>query len=226
MTIPLGRIIGLFNSMIPTFILAFIMPFVAVNPAQLAKPEQKPLAVHAFSLNDRYAVSSVNDVFKDNILLAVNYAVGKKIDPAQLDWKTIEKPSEYTFTLKPHETFAFHDDVLTQYMGKVTKTTNVHFSSAEGFKSDGYLVGDGVCHLASLMYWVAKDAGLDTLAPTRHDFAPVPDVPHEFGTSIYASPNKSESNEMQNLYITNNKDKTITFAFDYNGNTLTIKALE
>lgn len=184
------------------------------------------LASHEFSLNKRYENSFVNDVFKDNILLVTAYTSGQKVNPANIDWNKLEKPFQYNLVLKPGETFAFHDDVLPKYQGKVTKTTNSHFNFQEGFKSDGYLTGDGVCHLASLLYWVAKDAGLDALAPTRHDFAPVPQVPREFGVSIYNYPGKSQSNEVQNLYITNNKDKEITFQFDFDGEKLSIKAVE
>lgn len=184
------------------------------------------LAYHEFSLNDRYSNTFVNNVFKDNILLTIDYAANQKIDPANIDWTKIEKPFKYTITLKPGETFAFHQDVLSQYNGKVTKTTNSDFSSDQGFKSDGYLIGDGVCHLASLLYWVAKDAGLDALAPTRHDFAPVPDVPKEFGTSIYKLGDKSQTNELQNLYITNNKNKDVAFVFNYDGQKLGITAQE
>ncbi|HUD45123.1 MAG TPA: VanW family protein [Patescibacteria group bacterium] len=213
--------------MLPTFILALIMAFLPLAHAQIALPEPKVLAVHEFSLEDRYPVASVNDVFKDNILLAIDYTEGLKINPNSVDWKNVEKPFEYKLALKPGETFAFHDDVLPQYTGKVTKTTNADFSIAEGFKSDGYLAGDGVCHLASLLYWVAKDAGLDTYAPTRHDFANIPEVPEQFGVSIYDdNTDKSQTNEMQNLYITNNKDQTVTFVFNYNGKNLSIKAEE
>ena len=156
----------------------------------------------------------------------IKYTKGEKIDPSKIDWEKIGKPMEYRLSLKPGETFAFHDDVLPKYDGKVKKTTNSHFNSSEGFKSDGYLVGDGVCHLASLLYWVAKDAGLDTLAPTNHDFANIPDVPREYGVSIYAYPEKRESDAVQNLYITNNKNKEVAFEFEYDGNKLRIKAVE
>ena len=186
----------------------------------------KTLAQHEFSLNDRYGNSYVNDVFKDNILLTVDYATGKKVDGANINWSNVNKPFEHRITLKPGETFAFHDDVLPQYAGKVDKTTNAHFNSTEGFKSDGYLVGDGVCHLASLLYWVARDAGLTAVAPTRHDFAKIPEVPAQYGVSIYNYPGKSASNEAQNLYITNNKTHTVAFEFAYDGNNLKITAVE
>lgn len=187
----------------------------------------KTLAVHELPLEDRYPDSYVNGVFKDNILLTLSYAEGNKIVPGNIDWKKINNQSITKITLEPGQTFAFHDDVLPQYSGKVDKTTNAHFNAQEGFKSDGYLVGDGVCHLASVLSWVAKDAGLSVLAPTKHDFADVPDVPKEYGVSIYSNNfSKGSSNELQNLYIKNNKDKAVTFEFNYNGKVLIVSAVE
>jgi len=116
--------------------------------------------------------------------------------------------------------FAFHEDVLPQFVGKVTAGTHAHFNYDEGFKSDGYLTGDGVCHLASLLYWTARDAGLETLAPTNHDFANVPDVPKEYGVSIFAY------DPMQNLYITNTFDTPVQFVFAVNEDTLTVKVID
>lgn len=208
--------------MIPTLLFALMMPFLQGSPLRALTPEQKVLASHEISLEKRYPVESVNTVFKDNMLLTLEYATGTKTTTSP-DWREVEKPAEYRLELKKGETFAFHDDILPEYQGKVTKTTNAHFNSAEGFASDGYLIGDGVCHLASLMYWVAKDAGLDTYAPTRHDFAPVPEIPREYGTAIYTDQSgKSYGDEMQNLYITNNKDQTITLDFKYDGANLTM----
>lgn len=213
--------------MLVPFILLSLLSRVSVPMVKYeAKPEIKILATHEFSLENRYKNISVNDVFKDNILLTVDYATGTKISPSTINWKTVEAPFKKSITIEPGQTFAFHDDVLPAYIGTVAATTNAHFSSDEGFKSDGYLVGDGVCHLASLMYWVAKDARLDAVAPTRHDFAPVPEVPRDYGVAIYTSGSKNSGSELQNLYIKNNKDKAVTFEFDYNGTTLSIKAEE
>jgi hypothetical protein len=213
--------------MLPVLISFLFLPFLSNQPMiNMALPSVQKLSYHEFSLNNRYENSFVNDVFKDNILLAVNYTAGQKIDPQNINWSNVEKPFKFSLTLKPGQTFSFHDDVLPQYQGKITRTTNAHFNSQEGFKSDGYLVGDGVCHFASLLYWVAKDAGLDTLAPTRHDFANIPEVPREYGTSIYSYPGKSQSNEAQNLYITNNKGKDVTFVFNFDGEKLGITAQE
>lgn len=188
--------------------------------------DNKPLSQHEFSLNNRYKNPYVNDVFKDNVLLTIKYATGSKINPKSIDWNALEEPFVFKMSLKPGEVFAFHDDVLPQYKGKVIKTTNAHFNFQEGFKSDGYLAGDGVCHLASLLYWVAKDAGLSAYAPTNHNFAPVPEVPKEYGVSIYSYPGKSYSNRLQNLYITNNLDKEIVFEFVFSGEYLKISAIK
>ncbi len=187
---------------------------------------QKPLAQREFSLEKRYSNEFVNNVFRDNILLTLDYLTGKVSNAKQINWNQVDSPTEYKITLKPGETFAFHDDVLPQYKGKIAKTSNAHFNSQEGFKSDGYLVGDGVCHLASLLYWTAKDAGLLAVAPTRHDFAPVPEVPREYGVSIYATPGTQAHDQVQNLYITNNREHEIAFVFDYNGQDLKIIAEE
>jgi hypothetical protein len=210
-----------------TLILAVVIPFTSIAPAQMPAPEPKVLAAHEFSFENRHKIKSVNNVFKENILLAIYYTANANIDPKNINWDNIKKPFEYKFPLRSQETFAFHDDVLPDYEGKITKTTNAHFSWSEGFKSDGYLIGDGVCHLASILYWVAKDANLDAFAPTRHDFAPVPDIPREYGVSIYSNKTKkSKTNELQNLYITNNKSNEIAFIFKYDGNILTVKAIE
>lgn len=210
-----------------TILFIFIILGKSALPAisTLAKNQEKTLASHSFSLEKRYGNEYVNNVFRDNILLTIKYIEGTKPTPS-VDWKNVTRPFVYKLTLKPGETFAFHDDVLPDYSGKVTATTNSHFNSYEGFKSDGYLVGDGVCHLASLLYWVAKDAGLNTYAPVRHDFAPVPEVPQEYGVSIYSSPDKNANSEQQNLYITNDKSKDIAFEFTYDGKDLSITAVE
>lgn len=183
-----------------------------------------PLSSHEISLENRYEVKSVSDVFKDNILLNLAYMRG--IISKDINWDEIKKPFHYEFRLDPNQTFAFHDDLLDQYKGKVVKTTAAHFNAQEGFKTDGYLFGDGVCHLASLLYWAAKDASLDSYAPTNHDFMTIPEINKIYGVSIYSSPFSKGSNAQQNLYITNNKDKEIAFEFDYNDDKLKVTVIE
>lgn len=177
-------------------------------------------------MGDRYSVESVNEVFKDNILLNLAYMDGKVTKKENIDWDEIRKPFTIQFRLAPNQTFAFHDDVLIEYKDKVVKTTNAHFNAAEGFKTDGYLFGDGVCHLASLIYWVAKNAGLETKAPTNHDFVTIPAISREYGVSIYSNPYYRGSNAQQNLYVTNNKTKPVSFRFDYDQNKLKVSVVE
>lgn len=184
------------------------------------------LAWHEISLAKRYDDPWVNEVFSDNILLTLAY-LNERVDRgSRKDWGKVRKPQAFSFILSPGETFAFHEDVSAQYEGNVVKTTNAHFNYADGFKNSGYLFGDGVCHLASLMYWVAKDAGLEVLAPTNHDFRNIPQISREFGVSIYYMPGSKASNRLQNLYITNIKEKTVSFTFAYDGKTLSLSVSE
>ena len=194
-------------------ILMFTAPIVVSGIA----PEGDVLASHTISLEKRYEDPSTNAVFKDNILLALAY-MNNEVK------QNVRKSNYFEFVLLQGQTFAFHDAVLPFYQGKVIKTTNAHFNSIEGFKSDGYLIGDGVCHLASLLYWVAKDAGLEANAPTNHDFANIPEVPREYGVSIFAQ--KGVPGAMQNLYITNNRNHPVIFKFNFDGHNLKITAEE
>lgn len=201
--------------------------FILSTPTSLKAmgPLPVPISSRQFSLNDRYGNTFVNDVFKDNILLTLSYLDGRIASSEQISWENVEKPFRSEFSLKPGEVFAFHDIYLPQYKGKVVKTTNAHFNYADGYKSDGFLTGDGVCHLASLIYWAALDAGLDAYAPANHDFAPIPEVPKEFGVSIYTRPGEAAS-AYQNLYITNNKEVPVRFVFEYKDSELTVSVFK
>lgn len=190
------------------------------------QPSEHLLAEKEISLEKRYENKFVNDVFKDNILLNIAYMEGKIAKKDEIDWKEVKKPFKYRFQLPSGKTFSFHEDVLPKYRDSVVLTTKAHFNFQEGFKSDGYLTGDGVCHLASLIYWAAKSAKLDAYAPTNHDFAQIPQISKEYGVSIYNVPGQTSSNEMQNLYITNNLKNPVLFKFDYNGEELKISILE
>ncbi|MBI2032875.1 MAG: VanW family protein [Candidatus Levybacteria bacterium] len=191
-----------------------------------SKPTQRVLSVHEISLDKRQPNPWVNNVFKDNILLNIAYLNQSIKKGKNIDWSMVSKPKTVEITLQPQEVFAYHEDVLPQYMGKVKKTTNAHFSYDEGFKSDGYLVGDGVCHLASLIYWAAKDAKLSAVAPTNHNFANVAQIPKEYGVSIYHSPGEKAINANQNLYVTNNYDKPVVLQFAYDGESLKLTVLQ
>lgn len=184
------------------------------------------LSAQSISLENRYSNKFVNDVFKDNILLNMAYLSGKVTARDEINWEEIQKPFEYKFTLMPDKTFAFHQDVLEKYKSSLVKTTNANFNFADGFKSDGYLTGDGVCHLASLMYWVSQTAGLEVYAPINHNFAVISEIDREFGVAIYKMPGNYSANSMQNLYITNNKKKPIVFDFTYKNSQLKFSIYE
>lgn len=177
--------------------------------------QENILASHEISLEYRYPDKNISDIFKDNILLNLAYMDGRVTKKVDVNWDEIRKPFKYEFRLDTGQTFAYHDDVLSRYYGSVTKTSSAHFNGLEGFRSSGYLYGDGVCHLASLIYWVAKDAGLDAYAPTNHNFMNIPEIPREYGVSIFSNPYIKGNDAMQNLYITNNKEKPIIFKFYY-----------
>lgn len=177
------------------------------------------LAEHRISLENRHETESVNQVFKDNILLTLSYLDSRVKDKSEINWDSIGQPLRTGFTLKPGEKFAFHDKTLADYSKNLVQTTNAHFIGQEGFKSDGYLIGDGVCHLASLLYWVAEDAGLTAYSPSNHDFAPINEVPKEYGVGILSP------NPLGNLYIVNTLDRPVTFSFDWDGENLTITAI-
>ncbi len=214
--------------MIPTLLATLLYALVATKnvASDFVLGAQSVRAERTFSLQNRYPVQSVSDIFRDNILLTLSYMDGDVSNKDQINWSNVTEKQTYSFTLKPGEVFAFHDSVLPEYEGKVVKTMNAHFNYSDGFKTDGLLYGDGVCHLASFLYWVALDAGLTTKAPTNHDFMAIPEVPKEYGVSIYFSPDSAGRSEPQNLYIENTLDKEITFTFTYDGTNLTVTASE
>lgn len=203
-----------------------LLVHLAMYKPQIKAASGVELASRSYSMEDRYNVPSVNQVFKDNILLTLKYLDGTVKSKNDVSWSEVEKPFHSEFTLNPGSVFAFHDQVLPEFKESVTLTTNAHFNSTDGFKSDGYLVGDGVCHLASFIHWVALDAGLKSVSLARHDFAKINDVPKEFGVSIKYMPGAFANSSRQNLYIVNNKEKPVTFVFDYNGTDLTVGVTE
>ena len=212
----------MFSTIISTIALLSLL----ATQAPISRPNEQIIGQRSFSLNDRYSNKFVSDVFKDNILLDLAYLQGKVKDPSHINWTDVTRPFEYNVTLQPNQVFAFHDGVLPEYKDKQVITTNAHFNSDEGFKSDGYLVADGVCHLASLINWAARDAQLKVKNPTNHDFAAIPDIPKQYGTAIYYMQDQADASELQNLYVTNNKGKPITLAFEYKDETLSVKVIE
>lgn len=190
------------------------------------EPETRVLAKREISLVKRYGNTFVNDVFKDNILLTMAYLRNKDLSKDAIDWNEVRKPFHYELPLQAGEAFAFHSDALKEYKDAVIRTTNANFNAQDGFKSDGYLFGDGVCHLASLINWVGQDAGLDVTSPTNHNFAVIPEIPKQYGTAIYFNPGSSGANALQNLYVRNNLSNPIVLVFDYDNNILKLTILE
>lgn len=188
--------------------------------------ENKILSSEKISLEKRYENKFVNDVFKDNILLNMAYLRGTIAKKEDIDWEDIDSPFSYKFVLHSGQSFAFHEDVFPKYKESLVKTTNANFNFDDGFKFSGYLVGDGVCHLASLMYLVAKNAGLDAFAPTNHNFAQIPEISPEHGVSVYKMPGSISANSLQNLYITNNKENSVIFEFEYSNKVLKLSIFE
>lgn len=199
--------------------------FTAIHPTIM---QQKPhtygqlLASHSMPLSDRYPILSVNNVFRDNILLTLAYMSGSVKNPGQINWDKLHSPYTYSMILQPNEVFAFHDDVLPEFSGKQIVTTNADFDASQGFVSDGYLYGDGVCHFASLINWVARDAGLEVVAPTPHNFAKIPDISPKYGTAIYDAAGDTAANEAQNLYVENTLNKPVTIVYAYAKDDLTV----
>ena len=210
------------GTLIKSFIIFFCLALCLgkIFPEQKVLAQYSSLSQHSISLADRYGNPYVNNVFRENILLNIAYITGSVSKVSDIDWQKINKQNHIALVLKPGEVFAFHDDVLPTYRDKKIITTNAHFSGSEGFLSDGYLYGDGVCHLASLMYWAAKDAGLATLAPTNHNFTNIPEISREYGVAIFSP------SQQQNLYIENNFDKPVIFLFDYNNDVLSLSILK
>lgn len=166
---------------------------------------QAVLASESLNLNERYPVSSVSDGFKENILLAVSF---------------LEKANGGVLILQPAEVFAFHKNILPQFQDEKIITQESGFGVKDGYKVIAGLPGNGVCHLASLMNKAAQEAGLSVTAEVNHNFAAIPGIEREYGTSIYFMPGGGNNSAAQNLYIQNNKDYAVEFKFSLEGEQL------
>lgn len=202
-------------------ILFYLLASPGISP-YFVVPQNRVISTHSISLENRHPDAWVNNVFKDNILLNIAYLDGRVKKVSDINWGNLRKAFIYELVLSPNETFAFHEDIQAQYKDTQIKTTNAHFNLQDGFRHSGYLAGDGVCHLASLIYWVAKDANIDASAPVNHDFRAIPEIPKEYGVSIYNYPGHTYANSLQNLYVANNAESDITFIFDFDGENLKI----
>jgi hypothetical protein len=198
------------------------IPLVPHLVEQVYSSNERLLAKHQMSLETRYANKTTNEVFKDNILLTLAYMSGRVHNASEINWDKVRESSRYEVVLQPGEVFAYHDDVLAEYKGKSIVTTRSRFGAQQGFRSSGYLYGDGVCHLASLITWTARDAGLKVVAPTSHDFANIPEVPKVHGTSIVTTGSPSLNAQRQNLYVENTLDEPVRIVFEYANSNMSV----
>lgn len=212
------------NQTIAIFSATALLALSTLSPA--LPVEYHELASKEISLNGRVPGGGyVSDVMSDNIRLTLAYLNSENIDPRNINWEDIRKDRIIEFKLDPKEVFAFHEDYSEIYKGRVTKTTYARFNFDQGFKTDGYLYGDGVCHLASLINWAAKDAGLNVEAPVSHDFATISGIDPKYGTSIFFLPGNLSANSRQNLYVENSLEKPVIFQIVTRGSTLKVRLL-
>lgn len=213
----------------------FISPIPSIQLVEENKTQEQILAEHFLDLHKRHKVESVNQVFTDNILLTLHYLRGdidsfikdssKNLNQNNILWEKVREPFETSFTLLPGEVFAFHPNISKEYKNEDIKTFGLQFFAQEGFKTAGGLYGNGVCHLASLMNWVASEADLKVVGKVRHNFASVEGVPEEYGTSIRYSENGNNS-QNQNLYIKNTFDYPVVFEFKVDKDKVSLKIIK
>lgn len=207
------------TQIVATIVTAIIL---GINTNSAVVKNSTLLSEKEFSLENRYAVKSVNEIMKKNILLNLAYLNGTVTEKSDIDWAKVTAPFHFEKTLGVGQTFAYHENVKKEYDGQVAFTTNAHFNAADGFISDGYLYGDGVCHLASFINMAALEAGLTTVVPKDHrSVAHIPDVPDEYGVSIYFNP-ITGAGANNNLYVTNTKAVPVTLHFEYDGTNLKV----
>ncbi len=201
MLIPLLSFLAIFNFARSQSLLSPIPSSQLVTQQTVTTRAEEILVIKEMDLSVRDKNFSVNQVFTDNILLAVK---------------------QFPMTLNSGEVFAFHSNILPQYQDQSVKTIGDEFNSQEGYRSAGGIVGDGVCHLASFLNWAGQEAGLKVQAPTSHEFRSIAGIPPEYWVSIrYAKTGHNSSR--QNLYIKNNFDFPILFQFQQQGDLLILK---
>ncbi len=198
-----------------------------LQPQAQYQQAQNEIASRSMSLNKRYGGADLpENVYKDNILLNLAYLSGTVKSKNDINWEAIKQPFVMEFSLEPGQRFAYHDTQLAEYAQNVVLTTNSTFGAGEGYKYEGGLYGMGVCHLASIIHWAALDAGLESVAPSNHDFYPIPEIPKQYGVAIYFHPDAHLSSAKQNLYIKNTLDSKVTFRFDFDGDNLKVSVLK
>lgn len=162
------------------------------------------LAEQSLDLKTRHRETQINEAFAFNILHALEFFPSPLI-------------------LRPNEVFVFHEMVLPEFEGDSLVSSQTRYLAKEGYQTVLGLPGNGVCHLASLMNWVASEAGLEVKAEVNHRFAPIPGVPEEHGTSIRYTPDGRLNSQKQNLYLKNNFDYPVEFIFETKGEALIFK---
>lgn len=200
---------------------------VSASLAYEAKQPQIELSSRSMSLDKRYGgVDIPNNVYKDNILLNLAYLNGSVKSKNDINWDELHQPMSMEFTLEPGQRFTYHSIVDEQYSDNIAVTTSTNFGAGDGYKYEGGLYGMGVCHLASLIHWAALDAGVESIAPSNHDFYAIPEIPKQYGVAIYNSPDSPVASAKQNLYIKNTLDSKVTFKFVFDGNNLKITVVK
>lgn len=208
-----------------SFLTASILTISTVSAPSVPQA-QVELGSASMSLNNRYGYDAPENAYKDNILLNLAYLSGEVKSKQDIDWDKIRKPFILQFSLEPGQSFAYHDLIDPPYKDSVAVTAHTNFGAGDGYKYADGLYGMGVCHLASLMHWAALNAGLESVAPSNHDFAVIREIPREYGVSIYSSPGSFAASAKQNLYIKNNLDSRVDFRFDFDGDNLKVTVLK
>ena len=181
-------------SLILTPVNGIVSP-VADQTAQMVQ-QKVLLASESMDLGNRYPVESISEGFKENILIALGYLASKGVA-----FRGYEAGEEFSLVLQPGEVFAFHKKgILPEFKESKIISQESDFTTNYGYKVVAGLGGNGVCHLASLIYKTALHAGLEVVAPTNHNFASIPGIEKEYGVSI----STRNGPERQNLYIKNN----------------------
>lgn len=186
----------------------------------VAQNKKVILASETMDLSYRYPVESVSKGFKENILVNLYHfsKINSGVDErgTETNNSQVDVPSNFAITLNPGEVFAFHDKISSEFSKDKVITPNSGYGANDGYILISGLYGNGVCHLATLMNYVAQKAGVEVVALTRHDFAAIPGFDREYGTSI----SYGNCPERQNLYIKNNKEYPLDLGFTLAGDNL------
>ncbi len=215
------------QTVLASFFTASILSLSTVSAMPVQAPSE-PIEIGSasMSLDNRYGYDEPGNAYKDNILLNIAYLSGEVKSKQDIDWDVVRQPFTLKFSLQPGERFAYHDVILPEYQDRVVLAGHTNFGAAQGYKYADGLYGMGVCHFASLIHKAALTAGLQSVAPSNHDFYAIPEISREYGVAIFNSPNAPAASAKQNLYIKNNFDTKVDFRFDYDGDNLKVSVLK